>query len=563
MDNTIYSHAWTRAAQTPYNETLDLLHYRCETARQAQEVLLEQSTSNLETPCEAIQVAGLLPRRALEDLWRQSDIQLAASWSESFWDEEDFYYCLSPNTVHSLESISPVDSVASYIFCAGEKLEGDFLSKSSHHDAGKIYSFVFHPPTSLHGYSHIVRTNIYSYLLSLLLFFSKKHSPLNHRHFSVCLPSTIQVVSIRTDHIPTHYFCPMCIQLKIHAFWLDYSILSLRPSYSSLRSCPSAESTESAILSTCHLTMSPSQAISGPSRTSRIIDPEDPEEGEDLDLPESQRPGLHPFDFGFLRPGYIQPDSPVPVTRAEPITVTVGVWKRQVTVVKPNADYRDVPSPIMLPGSPPQRSSKPSLGEFYKVPSRRDPLPPNTRETGGLGISEYSTKTSDKHQSLPPSPALKVPERAVNFMNHPSNSDVSILNLGSPTQPLTSTSVVSSSLPSDKQEQPQHHSPQSASLSSSPRCSKGHITSAPGPSVIQSSHNPGPSQLLSRRRLGQHNEIRPPVILSVEVPDGNELSWSSPESPQSKGTSPDGIFALDEELNVRIEIHRFWNKIST
>ncbi|OKL60676.1 hypothetical protein UA08_03958 [Talaromyces atroroseus] len=452
------NHACT-TAENSHNEALDLFHHRFQAGgQQAQEeVFLGQSTPYLEAACEAIQVAGVQPHTTLDDIWGWPDAQVMASGVD-FWDEEGFCYCLSPEKVRSLESLSSAQSVASFSF-GGEEFEGKVLREITQSDEG-------------------------------------------------------------------------------------YSILALGPSYSSL---PSRLSTECTSSSTRNIVMPSPQAIiiPGTSRTPRVIDPEDPDEGEDLDLPDSDCPGLRPQDFGFLAPDHIRPRSPVPVTRAETITVTLGNWERQVTVIKPNADYRDIPSPIMQPGSPPQRPRKPSLGNFYKAPSRRD-----SEETHGLGILEESSVAANNNEPsfLPPSPDLKIPERAVSFTNHPSNSDVSLFNLGSPNQPL--------SYDEKQQQQPQHRSALDSTLQSSLPRSRGlaklassSLTMQPVPN-LRSSYQMPTARLPARGQLRQNESIRPPVILSVQVPQGNDLSWSAPVSPESKKqTSPGVVFELDEELN--------------
>lgn len=341
---------------------------------------------------------------------------------------------------------------------------------------------------------------------------------------------------------------------------LDYSLLSLSLSYASLRSRCSSDHSPA---STHNPAMPPSQTLSGPSRTSRVVDPEDPNEGEDLDLPDSERPGLRPSDFGLLPSDWVRSRSPIPVTRTEPITVTLGNWDCQFTVIKPNVDYRDVPSPIMLPGSPPQRAHKMSLSGFYKIPSRRDSVDDLSvaRNIKGLNAgwedqSKSHSAANNEQLPVPPSPALKIPERAVSFMNHPSNSDVSLLDLGSPTQPMAPTPAASPPLPCDLRQERQSAEPSSVS---SPFVPRGFATLASDASIAQPANCWSSAHMLNTRpasqiRLRRREGVRPPVILSVHAPQGNDVSWSAPDSPDSKrsGTpSPGVVFKLDEELNVR------------
>jgi hypothetical protein len=526
-DHHISSYGFT-PAEISRIKAMDLLYHRIQTAQATQEVILEESTPILEAARETIQVAGDFPHSMPDSIWGWPDVQVMASWDE-FWDEESFYYCPSPDKACSLQSLSSAESIIGFNFVS-EESEGGIPLESIQSDGGK------------HIASHIIS----SYCISHLAYCTHSHIYLTAFLFSDFFPHHLAILSSHPVYppqsgvvyvgylLPLDLFLSTCTQLSILS---EYSILSLKPSFSSLRSCPSTESLPS---STLLLAMSPFQAT----HASRVIDPEDPDEGEDLDLPDSERPGLRPEDFGFLPPSHIRPRSPVPVTRAETITVTLGNWEHQVTVTKPNADYRDVPSPILQPGSPPQRPRKPSLAGFLKVPSRRDP----DEDTRGLGILESSPAANNEQPFVPPSPALKIPERAVNFMSHPSNSDISVFNLGSPTQPLSFD---------EKEQQAEYDSHLYSASPSPPPHPRDLITPASGLSIMQSTHGLQSSSqthttgLQARRRLRHNETVRPPVILSVQVPQGNDVSWSAPVSPESKNLlSPGVVFQLDEELNV-------------
>lgn len=222
-------------------------------------------------------------------------------------------------------------------------------------------------------------------------------------------------------------------------------------------------------------------------------------------------------------------------TRWEPIKVMLGNWEKEYSVIKPYADYTDVPSPIILPGSPPQRPPKPSLAGFYKVPTVRDPLENYLRSSRHMNIKE---------EPSPPAPPLQFPNRIASTSQdlrrrrpHRSNSDISVLDLGEPYQPLDTNYLAGDS-----------NAAISLSLARGARPSALTTTSiyrafpSPPPVTLQPSRG-----LRARRGLGS-------TALSVQVPANSNPSRSASGSPQSKGASATSslgaTFQLDEKLNV-------------
>lgn len=264
--------------------------------------------------------------------------------------------------------------------------------------------------------------------------------------------------------------------------------------------------------------------------------PEDAQTGEDLDLPDSERPGIRPQDFGFIPPA-MRPASPrAPPTRTETITVYLGrLHHRAYNVTRPNADYRSVPLPIMRPGSPDQQHvRRPSVNEFVRGPQRRDFVEEcvAAREVDGhvsnINFPDADYRRLDREmmsrRSSPPRPPNL--RRARRGDNHLSDSDISLLSLGSPLASLSTSDYLRASSSSSS-------SSSSASSSRGRRHGQKHHRSS------------------SKRHSRHLDGIRAPVILSVDAPLGNDTSWSDPSSPRSQrsaASSLGGMFALDEEL---------------
>lgn len=150
----IYS--WT--ATNHYNETLDLFYHRWQTGREAQEIFLEQGLLFLEAeggqPQQQVQVnTGIVTR---------DDAQVAASWN-SLWDEEEdsddteqeednnsFCYCLSPEKVCSMESVTSTGgTVVSFSFI-GEEGGREFPSTGGLNNEGKLVCLSMFIPLLLH-----------------------------------------------------------------------------------------------------------------------------------------------------------------------------------------------------------------------------------------------------------------------------------------------------------------------------------------------------------------------------------------------------------------------------
>uniref|UniRef100_A0A093VKP3 Uncharacterized protein n=1 Tax=Talaromyces marneffei PM1 TaxID=1077442 RepID=A0A093VKP3_TALMA len=248
-------------------------------------------------------------------------------------------------------------------------------------------------------------------------------------------------------------------------------------------------------------------------------------EGKDPDLSGPERSGLPSYDLGRRAAAHShdqddpQTDRPTHGTRWEPIRVMLGNWEKEYDVIKPYADYTDVPSPIILPGSPPQPPLKPSLSRFYKVPTVRDPLEDYLKSRRNRNVKEPS----------PPAPPLQFPEHIATSTNQNqnlrhyhlqrSNSDISFLDLGDPYQPLDAKNLAGDS-----------SAPLSLSISRGVRVS-GQSTRG----------------LRARRGLEGAN------TLSVQIPANNETKRSASGSPQSKEASTTSslgaTFQLDEEMN--------------
>lgn len=300
----------------------------------------------------------------------------------------------------------------------------------------------------------------------------------------------------------------------------------------------------------------PSHTSPDPSGPSRVTNTKNLDKGKDADLSGPERSGLPIHDLDrraserCLDQDDPRTDKPTHGTRWEPITVMLGNWEKEYTVIKPYADYTDVPSPIILPGSPPQRAPKPSLSGFYKVPTVRDPLEEDLKSWRNRNVKEPS----------PPAPPLQFPEIATstnkdqsqnqNLRRPPlqrSNSDISFLDLGDPYQPLDanhlagdSNTAISLSLARGA----------GASASGHPTTTSIYqpLVSPPTSITLRASH---PAQgLRARRRLEG-------ITLSVQIPTSSDLRCSASGSPQFNGTSATSslgaTFQLDEELNVSLD----------
>ncbi|KAF3404703.1 hypothetical protein DPV78_002515 [Talaromyces pinophilus] len=426
-------YGWT--ATNHYNETLDLFYHRWQTGQEAQEIFLEQNTLVLEAEGgqpQQIQVnTGIVTR---------DDAQVAASWN-SLWDEEEdsdnteqedsFYYCLSPEKVCSLESITSTGgTVVSFSFI-GEERGREFPSTGGH---------------------------------------------INEAQGST-MPSP-----------------------------------------------------------------PPSHASPDPSDPSRVTNTENL---DNADLSGPERSGLPPHDLDRLASERCldqdgpRTDKPTHGTRWEPITVMLGNWEKEYTVIKPYADYTDVPSPIILPGSPPQRAPKPSLSGFYKVPTVRDPL------------EEYlkSGSNRDVEEASPPAPPLQFPEIATSKNPNQnqnlrrglqrSNSDISFLDLGDPYQPLDTKHLAGDS-----------NTAISLSLSRGAGASaSGHPTST---SICQPLVSPPLVTLRPVQGLRARRGLEG-TTLSVQIPANSDPRRSASGSPRfteaSTTSSLGATFQLDEELN--------------
>ncbi|EED19805.1 hypothetical protein TSTA_030700 [Talaromyces stipitatus ATCC 10500] len=287
-------------------------------------------------------------------------------------------------------------------------------------------------------------------------------------------------------------------------------------------------------------TTPPSHSSPGPSGPSHVHNLEHQEHtniGKDRVMPTSPCPMLRPSPDRILS-NHIDPTKHG--MRWEPITVNLNGWEHEFTVLKPYADYTDVPSPIMLPGSPPQRTPKPSLSGFYKVPTVRDPFV----------IAELSRNSRDKEEPSPPAPPLQFPERIANSKNRwpkdqlrRTNSDVSVIDLG---DPFCSMNRGKSGDPTKKSRPAPPGRPSSSmTLSLDREVSASGILS--GVQIRQSSSAPallmispgGPSGLYARRRL----EDAMSHLLQVPV-RRDEAEFSQAASPAS---STGAIFQLDEE----------------
>lgn len=136
-------YGWT--ATNHHNETLDLFYHRWQTGREAQEIFLEQSPLFLEAeggqPQQVQVTAGIIAR---------DDAQVAASWN-SLWDEEEdsddteqeegsgsFYFCLSPEKVCSMESVTSTGGTVVSFSLVGEESGREFPSIGGHINDGKL-----------------------------------------------------------------------------------------------------------------------------------------------------------------------------------------------------------------------------------------------------------------------------------------------------------------------------------------------------------------------------------------------------------------------------------------
>jgi hypothetical protein len=154
-------YGWT--ATNHYNETLDLFYHRWQTGREAQEIFLEQNSLVLEAEGgqpQQIQVnTGIVTR---------DDAQVAASWNSLWDDEEDsdnteqedsFYYCLSPEKVCSLESVTSTGgTVVSFSFI-GEEGGREFPSTGGHINEGKFVCLSLFIPLLLHLFFILITLN--------------------------------------------------------------------------------------------------------------------------------------------------------------------------------------------------------------------------------------------------------------------------------------------------------------------------------------------------------------------------------------------------------------------
>jgi len=302
----------------------------------------------------------------------------------------------------------------------------------------------------------------------------------------------------------------------------------------------------------------PSHTSPDHSDPSRVTNTRNLDKGKDADLsgPEHSDLPIHDLDRRASERCLDQDDprndNPTHGTRWEPITVMLGNWEKEYTVIKPYANYTDVPSPIILPGSPPQRPPKPSLSGFYKVPTVRDPLEEYLKSRSNRNMKEPS----------PPVPPLQFPEIATstskdqsqdqNLRRRPplqrSNSDISFLDLGDPYQPLDASHLAGDS-----------NTAISLSLS------RGAGASASGHPTITSIYQPlvsPPIITLSANHPAQGLRARRGLegtTLSVQIPTSNSPRRSASGSPQSKGSSATSslgaTFQLDEELNVSTITH--------
>lgn len=275
-----------------------------------------------------------------------------------------------------------------------------------------------------------------------------------------------------------------------------------------------------------------------PSGASHVADTENLDKGKGADLsgPDLDRRSSSDGDDQDVS----QTDTPTGM-RWEPITVMLGNWETEYSVIKPYADYTDVPSPIILPGSPPQRTPKPSLSRFYKVPTVRDPLGDYLKSRRNRNVKEVS----------PPAPPLQFPEQiasqnqnVLRRRRQRSNSDISVLDLGDPYQPLDANHLAGDS---------------NTTISLSASRSVG--TSASGYPTTTSIHQPlvlPPPVTLQpvqgiRARRGLDG-----TALSVQIPATSDPRRSASGSPQSKGASATSslgaMFQLDEELNVSVSL---------
>lgn len=296
----------------------------------------------------------------------------------------------------------------------------------------------------------------------------------------------------------------------------------------------------------------PSHASPDPSDPSRVTNTKNPDKGKYADLSGPEHSGLPPHDLDRLASDRCldqdgpRTDKPTHGTRWEPITVMLGNWEKEYTVIKPYADYTDVPSPIILPGSPPQRAPKPSLSGFYKVPTVRDPLEEYLKSGSNRNVEEAS----------PPAPPLQFPEIATSKNRNQnqnrnrnlrrglqrSNSDISFLDLGDPYQPLDTKHLAGDSKTA-------------ISLS----LSRGAGASASSHPTTTSIYQPLVSPPLVTLQPVQGLRARRGLegtMLSAQIPANNDPRRSASGSPQFTGASTTSslgaTFQLDEELNVSL-----------
>ncbi|RAO64563.1 uncharacterized protein BHQ10_000575 [Talaromyces amestolkiae] len=433
-------YGWT--ATNHYNETLDLFYHRWQTGREAQEIFLEQNPLYLEAesgqPQQVQAVTGLIT---------EDDAQVAASWN-SLWDEEEdsdnteqeednnsFCYCLSPERVCSMESVTSTGgTVVSFSFI-GDEGGREFPSTGGQNN---------------------------------------EDSPRFDR------PTDRSEVSAQDLTMPSPHTSP-------------------DPSRSSR------------VTNTKHLDKGKGHDLSG------------------LDLDRRLSSDVHAQDDP-------QNDKPTHGMRWEPVTVMLGNWEKEYSVLKPYADYTDVPSPIILPGSPPQRPPKPSLSAFYKVPTVRDAYG---------DYLHFRRRNRNVKEVSPPAPPLPFPEHIAGQNQNlrrrqRSNSDISFLDLGDPYQPLDANHLAGDASTTISL---------SMSTSVGPSAS-GHLTTT---SIYQPLVSPPPVTLNPvqglRRRRGLDG-----TSLSVQIPAGSDPRRSASGSPQSKVASTTSslgaTFQLDEELNA-------------
>lgn len=497
-------YGWT--ATNHYDETLDLFYHRWQAGREAQEIFLEQNPLYLEAESGQPQQG-----QVVTDLITEDDAQVAASWN-SLWDEEEnsddteqeednnsFYYCLSPDKVCSMESVTSTgETVVSFSFI-GDEGGREFPSTGGQNNEGK---FVY-----------------------LLMFISRLPHLLLHPHqpeqFWISKQTCVYTVLHRDP----------CIQLSIVS---DFSLLSLK----SLDSPHFDRLTDRSGVSAQDLTMQSPHTSPDPLSHSSVTNTRQLDKGKGpalsgLDLDRRSSSDVHAQDDP-------RNDKPTHGVRWEPITVMLGNWEKEYSVLKPYADYTDVPSPIILPGSPPQRPPKPSLSALYKVPTVRDAYGDYLNSRRNRNVKEVS----------PPAPPLPFPEHIASQnqnlrQRQRSNSDISFLDLEDPCQPLDANHLAGDA-------------GTTISLSMSRTVGPSASSHPTTTSIYQPLAAPPPITLKPVQRLRARRGLDD-KSLSVQIPASNDPRRSVSGSPQSKVASTTSslgaTFQLDEELNVSMPFH--------